>query len=248
MKNNILNIYIDNFSKSEVLARMREFLRASGQHKIFTPNPEMLVLASRDSEFKNILNSADILVPDGFGLILAARFLGMPFCERITGVDLVYEITKIAAEENKSIFLLGGGEGVSGIAATKLSSELNVKLSMFQWLDGLKINNKNAQGIIEKVNSITPDVLFVAFGHGKQERFINDNLHKMPSVKLALGIGGALDFISGETRRAPKILQKIGLEWLWRLILEPRRILRIFDAVIIFPIKVLFEKNKSTSK
>ncbi len=255
MKINILDVHIDNFSRSDVLNKVRQFLHDGGQHKIFTPNPEMLVLASRDKEFMKILQSADILVPDGFGLILVSHLLGRPFRERVTGAHLVEEIFRLVIEESRSIFLLGGAKGVGKKVAEKLKSE-NINLSTqgesvlggkpeINWLDGIRVDEHTRELVLKEINNKNPDILFVALGQGKQERFIYDNLSKMPSVRVALGVGGVFDFISGQVCRAPQSLQKFGLEWLWRLVFQPWRFLRILNAVIIFPIKVFLWKQKS---
>lgn len=259
MKINILDVHIDNLSKSDVLAKVRQFLHDGGQHKIFTPNPEILVLAARDKEFRQILKSADILVPDGFGLILTSHLLGTPFRERLTGVDLVKDIVGLAAEEKQSIFMLGGSRGVGELVVNKLKNPKNqtskkmsidnlLEVLKIDWLDDIKIDEQALEQVIGEINNKNPEILFVALGHGKQERFINENLSKMPSVKVAVGVGGALDFISGRVKRAPRFLQKIGFEWLWRLALQPRRFLRIINAVIIFPIKVFIWRKINNPK
>lgn len=256
MKINLLDVHIDNLSKSEVLAKVRQFLGDGGQHKIFTPNPEMLVLAARNEEFRQILKSADILVPDGFGLILVSHLLGTPFRERIPGVDLAQEIIKIAAEENKIVFLLGGKKGTGESAVKNLKNQTSKKLPIgnflevvkIYYLDEIIIDQHTTEQIVKGINNKNPDILFVAFGQGRQERFIHENLSKMPSVKIAIGVGGALDFISGHVHRAPQILQKLGLEWLWRLVLQPWRLFRIFNAVVIFPVKVFLWQRTNNSE
>lgn len=243
MKVNILDVHIDNISKSSVLKKVLEWLRSNEQHTIFTPNPEMLVLASRDKEFARILNSADLLVPDGFGLILASWFLKTPFAERITGVGLVQDISKLAHEEGKKIFLLGGQRGIGERTAKNLKSEIINHKSEINWLDGVEINpDQLDKDAIKKINGAKPDILFVALGYGKQEKFIYRHLRKLPSVKIAIGVGGALDFIAGKVLRAPTFFQKFGFEWLWRLAIEPWRLGRIINAVLIFPIKVFLQK------
>lgn len=250
MRVNILDIHIDNLSKSDVLQKVRNFLNDGRQHKIFTPNPEMLVLASRDEEFRKILNSADILVPDGFGLILVSVLLGMPFKSRVTGVELVEDISKLVAEHGASIFLLGGAKDVAAQAAEKLRSKISSPSTVegrnlvVYSLDGLHVNEHSADKAIHEINHTKPDILFVALGQGRQERFIHKYLPELPSVKIAIGVGGALDFISGRIHRAPLLLRRLGLEWLWRLALQPWRLFRIINAVIIFPIKVFYRKRK----
>lgn len=216
----ILGVKVDNLTMGEVLQKVEGFLEDSQQHYLVTPNPEFLVEAQKDKEFKEILNQADLAVPDGIGLVLAARFLGQPFKQRITGTDLMEKICQKAAQKKWPIFLLGGQKGVAKKAAENLRKK-------YPRLD---------------IGTVPSGILFVALGAPKQEKWIVQNLVKMPSVKLAMGVGGAFDFISGRVQRAPKFLRLIGLEWLWRLFCQPRRAKRIFRAVIIFPCLVLKDR------
>jgi len=327
-KIDILGVKIDNFSKFEALGVVERFLSDGGQHYIVTPNPEMVVLAQKDTEFKKILNEADLAIPDGSGLIFASRILAreeskvlnkleqekcyssseLPrlagasreaLKERIHGVDFMVDLLILAETIDKSVYFLGGAPQV----AKKLALQINpptfpqsiqsgrndgvcVSCPSSPWRyhgvfgkgggvkekfpnlkivgadDGGKINANGAgdrdEETIKLINEANPDILFVAFGHGsnadwisgqgKQEKWIKMNLKKMPSVKIAMGVGGAFDFLSGKVIRAPKILRELNLEWLWRLVSEPRRFKRIFNAVIVFPYLVLQFRIKRLRK
>jgi len=230
---NILGIRIDNLSKTESLMKIEQFLYSDKQNILTTPNPEFLVAAGKDEEFKNILNKADLSLADGFGLVLAAKRQGEPLKERVAGSDLIWDIARLANEKNKSIFLLGGKDNVAELTAEKLKQKFpGLKIHGFGGGE-LSPEKENKEEIAE-INKFAPDILFVAMNFVKQEKWIYKNLEKMPSVKLAAGLGGTFDFISGKAKRAPKFMRHIGLEWLWRLILEPWRWKRIYNAVFKF--------------
>ncbi len=224
----ILNVKIDNLTIKEALDRVDDFLESKKQHYIVTPNPEFLVKAQKDREFKDILNQADLAVPDGIGLIFASYILNNRIKERIAGVDLMERICEKALKKNWQIFLMGADSGISKKATENLKEKYH----------GLKI-----EAGFEEVYG-NPDILFVALGAPKQEKWIVKNLSKLPSVKLAMGVGGSFDFISGRIRRAPKIIQQIELEWLWRFGRQPWRIKRIYNALIKFPWLVIKDMVK----
>lgn len=243
----ILGVKVDNITHEEALAKVLDFFQ-NGQHIITTPNPEFILAAREDKEFKDILNRADLALPDGFGLILMSRLLGKPLREQICGSDFIWNICALAEKENKSIYLVGAQEGVAVKAANNLrgkypqlkivGAEIGLRLGVNDQSDALHEN----QQLITRINAVQPDIIFVAFGHGKQEKWIAGNLSKLPSVKIAMGIGGSLDFIADLIPRAPLWMRQLGIEWLWRLIQEPQRWCRIYRAVIKFPILVLKEK------
>lgn len=233
---NILGILIDNITKIEALQKIEQFLFDSKQHHIATPNPEMVMAAQKDKEFLEILNRADLAVPDGIGLILASRYLKQPLSQRITGVDLMLDICKIAEQKNYSIYLLGGENGVAKKAANELQKKFP-KLKIAGAESGGKIEISNfiqTSNLIKKINFARPEILFVAFGAGKQEKWIAHNLINLSSVKIAMGVGGAFDFIAGKVKRAPPWVRNLGFEWLWRFFLQPWRWKRIINATVKF--------------
>ncbi len=179
---------------------------------------------------------------------------------RIHGIDLIYKICEVEFIKDKKIYLLGAGEGIAeetkkvllkkydylNIAGAEegISTGIwNLEFGIWSEAQNSKFKIQNSDNdkfyelnekLISRINNAKPDILLVAFGAPKQEKWIYENLKKMPSVKLAMGVGGSFDFISGKTKRAPLIFQKLGLEWLWRLVLEPRRIKRIYNATVKF--------------
>jgi N-acetylglucosaminyldiphosphoundecaprenol N-acetyl-beta-D-mannosaminyltransferase len=248
MRIRILDIPIDGVTRQEALDRVEEYLEKPGQRLITTPNPEMLVEAAKDARFREALQKADLAIPDGNGLLLAARMRGKRLPERVTGTDLVDDIAGLAARRGDKVFLLGAAPGVATEAAEALTKKY----------PGLIVAGAESGGQVErdqagipmiddhelvKLIRAEPDILFVAFGHGKQEEWILEHLSRLPTVRVAMGVGGAFDFIAGRVRRAPAFMRRLRLEWLWRLILQPRRLKRIWNAVFVFLCLVLREKG-----
>ncbi|MCD4705303.1 WecB/TagA/CpsF family glycosyltransferase [bacterium] len=232
---NILGTEINKINYKQTLSKIEEFLSDQKQHYIVTPNPEIILKAGRDINYRGILNNADLSLPDGFGLILGSWLLGDPLYHRVTGVDLTYQIAELANQKGYKLFLLGGQNNSTQIAKTKLELKFkNIKIVGVEegFKDIKNISSTENQKIIEKIKNSEADILFVAYGAPFQEKWIYKNLRKIPNIKLAIGIGGTFDFISGKITRAPKLMRKIGLEWLWRWFLEPQRASRIFDATI----------------
>lgn len=240
----ILGVGIDNVSYQEAVEKVNEFLHSRHQHYVVTPNPEFLVAARTDERFRQILNYADLAVADGVGLVHAARWLGKRL-QRTTGVDLFWNLCELAEREAAPIFLLGGGKGVA-TATIAVLTKYFPKLIVSGAESGGAIDADGNQAddgqFVFKINQTKPMLLFVAFGHPKQEKWIFRHLDRLPSVKVAMGVGGSFDFISGQVTRAPEVLRNLGLEWLYRLIKEPWRWKRIYTAVIIFPLLVLKQK------
>jgi len=236
----LLGVKIDNLSLREVLERVESFMRDNKQHYIVTVNPEFLVLAQKDKDFRKILNKADLSVPDGIGIVFASLLKKNNLIRsRVTGVDLFEEICYLASMKNWNIFLYGARE----------ETREEVKNNLLRKYPELRVNCLSENGFLNdyKINDLnTKGILFVALGAAKQEKWINENLENMPNIKLAVGVGGTFDFISGNVSRAPVILRKIGLEWLWRLIIQPKRFPRIINAVIIFPFLVIKEIIKNS--
>lgn len=235
----VAGVRIDKINRVEVSVKAKAFLSISGQKAIYTPNPEMLVKADRDSYFKAVLNRGDLNLCDGFGIRLAS-FFRLP---RVTGVDCMLDLCGLAENEGKRIFLLGSGSEEVVAATAEALQKYYPKLkiagvhhgpAVAEIVSGLQVNIEENGQVIERINQVKPAVLFVAFGMGKQEKWIDAYLEKMPSVKIAMGVGGAFDYISGSVPRAPLLLRTIGLEWLYRVIRQPWRMGRILNATVIF--------------
>lgn len=238
---NILGVQFHPVTQSQTLSLIEEYIASGNFHYIVTPNPEFLVLAQKDLQFRQILNNANLSIADGIGILWAAKHYHTPLPEKVTGTDTMINFMPIAAKKGYKIFLLGGTPGiVEKTKHTLLKKYPN--LNVVGADPGPIINNdddlKRSQVIVEKINQSQADILFVAFGAPKQEKFISYFQNQL-KVKVAIGIGGAFDYISGKTTRAPMLLRRLGLEWFYRLITNPSRIKRIWQAVITFPILVL---------
>lgn len=219
-KINLLGVGITSASEDEVLEFIYTGLQKSGEkYYVVTPNPELLVIASKDREYKSILNDAQLALPDGIGVMLGAQIMGKSLKQRITGVDLVKSVCNHVSKQPITVGFLGAGPNIAIKASeclVKLYPGLRVGFAESEWQERLKSKNV--------------DILFVAFGSPKQEIWIKNNLKNLP-VKVAIGVGGAFDFISGKTLRAPMIFRKLGFEWLFRLIIQPWRIKRQLSLI-----------------
>ncbi len=242
----ILGVKVDALNRQEVLARIGDFLGSKSGMFIATPNPEIILAARRDSSYRDILNSADLAVPDGIGLKLAAALLGQKIPERISGADLLPEIARMAAERGLSVGILGGRDQAAADAAASALRERGVRVAFAAY--GPSPSDWNNPAVHEKMiaamTAAAPAVLFVGFGHPKQERWIYAHRAELPSVRLFMGCGGAVDFLAGRAKRAPAFMRRAGLEWLWRLVSEPQRWRRILNAVIVFPFAVIYDSRK----
>jgi N-acetylglucosaminyldiphosphoundecaprenol N-acetyl-beta-D-mannosaminyltransferase len=232
----ILGVRIHAVSVAETLAWIEAAVAARAPRQICTGNPEFLMAARRDREFFDVLNRADLVVPDGVGLLIAAWWLGARLPERVAGSDLIYRIAERAARRGWRLFFLGAAEGVAAKAAERLRS-LYPGLEVVGTLAGSpKVEDEDA--IVAHVRAAQPDILLVAYGAPRQDKWIARNKERL-SVPVSIGVGGAFDFVAGEARRAPVWMQRLGLEWLHRLWRQPWRVRRIFNAVVLFPLAVL---------
>jgi N-acetylglucosaminyldiphosphoundecaprenol N-acetyl-beta-D-mannosaminyltransferase len=216
----ILGVLVDAVTADGALAQISRFVRQGGAHQIVTVNPEFVMRAQWDEAFREVLNGAGLALADGIGLVWASRLLGHPLPERVAGSDLVPRIAQSAVWQDWRLYLLGAGPGVARQAARALTVGR----------PGLQVVGTYAgspdpemdEAIVRRVRAARPDVLLVAYGAPAQDMWIARNLPGL-GVPVAMGVGGSLDFIAGQTRRAPRWVQSLGLEWLHRLILEPWR-------------------------
>lgn len=213
-------------------------LEKPGFHYVFTPNSEMVMAAENDKEFENILNSADLLTADGIGIIYASKILGRKISERAAGYDISLKLIEKMADPGKTLYLFGAAPGIAETAASKLK-EKYPGLIIAGLHDGY-FDSEEEKKIIADINEKKPDVLFVCLGCPKQEKWIYANKDKL-NVKVAMGLGGCLDVYAGNVKRAPDIFIKLGLEWFYRLMKEPKRFFRML-ALPKFMIKVIWHK------
>lgn len=219
MKADILGIKIDDISMDEAVERVRGWLSKGGKYYIVTPNPEIIVAAQADDGYKRILSEADLSIPDGVGLRL---FGGVK--NRVTGADLAEELINLSCDKGYAIGFLGGRDGIA--KRTKECLERQYQTISIEFAESGGRFDSEGNSLSEKKLTIPPlDILFVGLGQGKQEKWIAKNKNLFP-VKVFMVVGGTLDYLSGSVPRAPKFMRRLGLEWLFRLILEPWRIKR----------------------
>lgn len=232
----ILGVRVNSTSMGEVLRFVRKKIVKREKFWIVTPNPEFIVAAQKDSQFKKILNSADLAIPDGQGLILASKFLGTKprLSERVAGSDLVRELLEEASKENWRIGIVGARRGeVEEIR--ELMSRIKEKYQ------GLEIE---ALELTKNWSKQKFEIIFACQGAKLQEKWIFENFKKT-NTSLFMGVGGALDFLSGFSKRAPQWIRNLGFEWLWRFLARPSHLKRILIACFYFPYLVLKEKVRS---
>ena len=252
----ILGVRVDNFSKREILGKIERFLGEEKFHQVATINPEFILEAQKNLEFKSILNSCALNVADGFGVRCAFWRFGRHLKTRMAGADLLQEILKIAQLKKLKIFLAINKDGLSGFeeikkAILKIYPDLQIEGAN---LDYHSCENSKSVAIFSAPtldsrlparNAIVAGgrgndkyILFCNFGAPHQEIFLNSQ--KDATIRLAMGVGGSFDFLTKKIKRAPVFMRYIGLEWLWRVAQQPKRLPRILRATILFPIKVFF--------
>lgn len=221
MKENILGINVNTEGYADLLPRIFSYIEKKEKAMIVAINPEKVMKASQDQELHNLLNRAEFQIPDGVGILIASKLQKGKIKQRVTGIDLMLRICEEAATQNKSIFLYGAKPGVAQEAKEELEKRYpNINISGI--IDGYE---KDQILIQQTINSLQPDILFVAMGSPRQENWIEANRNGLyPFVYQ--GVGGSFDVLAGNIERAPEAFQKAGLEWFYRLLKEPSRIKR----------------------
>jgi N-acetylglucosaminyldiphosphoundecaprenol N-acetyl-beta-D-mannosaminyltransferase len=221
----LLGIPLDNLTAEETLDRIFTDLQDGRGGWVVTPNLDILRQLVRNQEFRQITATATLRVPDGMPLIWASRFQGTPLKARVAGSDLIWSICARAAREGRSVFFLGGNPGAAELASVKLS-ELSpgLRIAGIECPPlGFEKDPSYMAGLRERLTATRPDVCLVALSTPKQDRLIRDLLPLLPATWF-LGIGISFSFVAGEVKRAPRWMQRIGAEWLHRLVQEPRRL------------------------
>ncbi len=228
MKNkvNILGVKVDKVNISDVVRKIMKFIDCNEKRVVYTPNSEMIMQAYRNEDFKNILNSADIVTADGIGVVHASKILKNPITERCSGYDIACELLKHLEKNGKSVYLFGSKPGVPETAKVNMIKK-HPKLNVVGVSNGY-FDEKREQEIISDINEKNPDVVFVCLGVPKQEYWIYNHKDEL-NAKVFIGLGGTLDVFAGNVKRAPDIYIKLGIEWLYRLIKEPSRYKRMLD-------------------
>lgn len=222
MKIDVMGVKFDNVTMDEALEQARELIARPGADYCVTPNAEIVYEAMHDEAFRNLVNQAALVLPDGAGVVLGAKILKTPLKQKVAGVDFAANLLPVLAREQKKLYLLGSKPGVAEQAAARML-EKNPTLQICGTADGYF---REEGPVVEKINAAGADVLFVCLGAPKQEKFMQAHQQEL-KVSFMVGLGGSLDSFAGNVRRAPQWMIKLQLEWLYRLLKEPKRIGRM---------------------
>ena len=242
-----MNSYIDNITMDEAIEHIEECIQLCKIGQVITPNVDQIVRMETDSYFREICDNAELLLTDGHPLLWIAKWYKTPIKEKICGSDLVPKLCEVAAQKGYSVFFLGAAPGVAQRAADKLKEKLpNLKVAGAY---SPPIGFENNQEELNKINHILyeshADMLFVGMGVPKQDIFIYENMNKY-QIPMSFSIGGTIDFIAGEQKRAPKWIGKIGMEWFYRFCQSPKRMFKRYfvDDLKIFGLVLKYGKKK----
>jgi len=270
----IFGVPIHALRRTDVMSLCRSWLRSTHQMHIATVNPEILLRARTDERFRAAIQAADLVTADGIGLRWAGAFLRTihsrarttgdivewfirtlgtfprqpnrlpsPIPERVCGSDLLWDIAKAAADADARVYLIGGVEETAVRAAETLRAAIP-RLAVAGFAPDHPASVVPSQNLKQAIERYAPAVVFIGYGAPYQEEWIRENLHRFPSIRIAMGVGGTLDFLAGNTPRAPLLIQRRGLEWLWRVLHQPSRVLRTLRATIVFPTMLLASSLK----
>lgn len=237
---NILDVPVDRIKMEEATRRISEFVNSNSCHMVFTPNPEIVMLAKDNKDFKAVMKRADLIVPDGIGVVLASKILKDNLPERVAGYDLVQNTMKQAVDKGYRYYFLGSKPEVAEMAAKNMRSQYS-GIQIVGTRDGY-FKEEDIPAIIEDINNSNANILLVALGAPRQELWIDQYKDQLPHVRVAVGVGGSLDGMAGIVKRAPKCFQKVGLEWFYRLLMQPTRLKRMM-VLPKFVIEVYKEKH-----
>lgn len=241
----ILGCQVDLLDLESGIGVVKQLIENGRPAHIITLNAEIVYQAQTNEELKSIINQADMVTPDGIGIVWGGRQLGYDFKERVTGIDLLYRLCREAPAQGWKIYLLGAAPGIAEKAGQRLVKDY----------PGLQIcgnhhgyfNEEEIPALISEIREMAPQILFVSLGAPKQEQWIREHMQQM-EVPVSIGVGGSLDVIAGYKKRAPMWMIKLNLEWLYRLISEPGRIKRqlVLPRFIVFIYKSKYVKAGKT--
>ena len=271
MKIDVAGVGVDPITKIEAVKKIDDFVQSGKPHLIVTTYSEFVVFAHHDDKYKTVLNNAKLSLADGFGILWAAKFLSLPrknwfitglqvdytliralfdkkyfktiIPEVITGSRLIWDIAALAESRGYSLALVGGFDGVARRAGERLKEKYpNLKINL-----AVSPPHELGHQTAQEINMSNSDILLIAYSPPMQEKWLSDNLSYL-NVKVAIGLGGTFDYLAGKRPPAPNFMHQMGLEWLWRLITQPYRIKRIWNAVPVFIWKVYKYKLASSNQ
>lgn len=243
-----LNTYIDNLTASEAKNAVDSLIQAGGNHYVVTPNSDIVVKMQDDTELKEICDKADLILTDGQIVVKLSRYLGNPIKERVCMTDFVWDVFDLAIKKDYKVFLFGGKEDVLFKATENIKKrlpELNI-VDSYSPPFGFEKNEEMLEEANRRIKASDADILIVFLGCPKQEKFIYQNKDKY-QVPISITMGGCVDFMAGEVKRAPLWMQNIGLEWFYRFLQEPKRMFRRYfvDDIRIFELARKYQKHNS---
>jgi len=233
----VLGVGFDDFTNESAVALAYEKIKSGEKTYVVTPNPEIVWLTRKDDKLRTVLNDAGLVLADGIGIVIGAKILGTPLNGgRVPGIDFISLLFEKLATTGARVFLLGAKPGVAQIAGKKLAEKYS-GLVISATSDGYFTD---VTALIEEINASSSDLLLVCLGAPKQEFWMSENLDLL-NVPLCAGLGGSLDVFAGNVKRAPVFFRRLGLEWLYRIIKEPKRIKRSL-SLPLFLLRVIFKK------
>jgi len=235
----ILGVTFDNITMRQAVDRTMELIRSGRTAFVVTPNAEIAYDCIKDREFRELINKADLVIPDGAGVVLASKILKTPLRQKVAGIELAEALLPELAKQGKKLFLLGAKPGVAERAAEKME-QIAPGLDVCGCLHGYFESDEEA---VEAINAAKADIVFVCLGSPKQERWMYRNADKLVPCTM-IGLGGSLDVFAGEAKRAPELMIRMNLEWLYRLYKQPSRIGRMMRL----PKYLLYAVRKSLKK
>lgn len=221
MQIKVCGVRIDNVTRQEAVVRA---LAEGEVNVVFTPNALMLDACRRDVRLAELLNRSSLSLPDGAGVLLAARRQGIPLKERVAGIEFGEALLARAAKEGLRVFLLGGAAGIAERAAEELRKRFDGLCICGTCWGYFEKNGEENRRVLYEIRESRADILLVCFGFPLQERWIAENLAALTHLRVVAGLGGSLDVWAGRVRRSPRFVSRLGLEWAWRMVHEPRRL------------------------
>ncbi|WP_317853993.1 WecB/TagA/CpsF family glycosyltransferase [Chakrabartyella piscis] len=225
----ILEVPFDALTMKEAVQKGLELMRSEKPCMVCTPNPEIVMEAQTDKELMNILRESDMVIPDGIGVVLASKYSDIQLKERVAGFDFTQNLFSEVAKSGETIYFFGGAPKVAEVAAKRMMERYK-GLRIVGVQDGY-FDAEKEKHILEDIKSKSPDILLVGLGAPKQEKWMYHHLEEL-GIGLAIGVGGSFDVMAGKVKRAPKLFQKLGLEWFYRLVTQPTRWRRMMQLPV----------------